>query len=144
MNNLTLLILGFLIVAAIIFIVGCANVSRQNSEGAEPENKNEQAFLLYLKLSDAQFGTDAERDACFKLEEKLEKAVADAKVGELDGNEFGGGECTIFIYGPDADAIEKVAKPYIEEFKPRAGSHYLKRYGSVEDENAKEVDTPLG
>ncbi|WP_406159019.1 hypothetical protein [Streptomyces canus] len=34
-------------------------------------------------------------------------AVEEAGVGEVDGNEFGGGEVVLYAYGPDAQALFK-------------------------------------
>lgn len=126
-----------------LFIAGCTTTSAPEKGGESPV-ADEQSVLVNLKLSDDKFGGDAEVDKCFKLESDLEKIVDDAGVGNLDGNEVGGGEFTLFIYGPKADAIEKVILPKIVEFKARKGSHYVKRYGAVDDDAAKEVDTPLG
>lgn len=134
---------GTVFVLVALFVAGCTNTS-PTGKGDESPATNEQAVLVYLKLSDSKFGGDAEIDKCFKLESDLEKVVDEAGVGNVDGNEVGGGEFTLFIYGPKADAIEKVILPKIVEFKPSKGSHYVKRYGSVDDDSAKEVDTPLG
>jgi hypothetical protein len=50
------------------------------------------------------------------LEDMLIEAIESSNAGELDGNEIGPTETTIFTYGPDADqlyrAMEQVLKDY--------------------------------
>ncbi|WP_405779417.1 transposase [Streptomyces sp. NBC_00859] len=55
-------------------------------------------------------------------------AVAAAGVGEVDGNEFGGGEVVIYAFGPDAEALFRVMEPGLRmlPFRP---AHVVLRYG---------------
>ena len=39
------------------------------------------------------------------LEDKLARAIQDGDLGELDGNEIGPAETTLFMYGPDAERL---------------------------------------
>ncbi len=39
------------------------------------------------------------------VESDLEAAIAEAGVGEFDGNEFGEGEYVYYMYGSDADRL---------------------------------------
>ena len=97
---------------------------------SDPKNpKTEQAVLLYLKLSDDNFGESEEREAVFKLEDELEKKIAAASVGELDGHEFGEGFATFYMYGPDADKLFDAVIDTIRKVKLRTGSYIIKRYG---------------
>jgi hypothetical protein len=91
--------------------------------------QTEQAVLLYFKLSDERFGESEEREAVFRLEDELEEKIAAAKVGELDGHEFGEGFATFYMYGPDADKLSDAIIDTIRKHKPRAGSYIIKRYG---------------
>jgi len=44
-------------------------------------------------------------DAIHALSHKLEEVIKAKHLGEFDGDEFGGGDCTLYMYGPDADAL---------------------------------------
>ena len=82
--------------------------------------------------------TDEEFDSISKLENILGQAVAQAGVGELDGNEIGGGEFTIWLYGSDAAKLADVVKSTLEGKKLPKGCHLFLRHGGVKDEHAKE------
>jgi len=103
----------------------------------------EQALIAYIKLTGDEHGTAEEQDQLFKLQERLRQAVISSGVGECDGNALGDGFCTFYLYGKDADAIERVALPIVRELKIKKGSYYQKRYGDAFDENAREVEAPL-
>jgi hypothetical protein len=51
----------------------------------------------------------------FALEEQLEEAIADANVGEFDGNEIAAdlSDGMLYMYGPDANALFKVVQPIL-------------------------------
>ena len=100
----------------------------------------EQALLLRLRL-EVEFGTEAEREEISKLEEALQDAVAGSGAGELDGDEFGQGLCTISIYGPSADSLFDAIFPALTDFPVRPGSSATKRYG---EPGAPEETVPLG
>ena len=80
---------------AVLAILGSAC-----APGADVSTSPEHAVLVHLKLSDSGFGTEAEREALFELEQRLERAILAAAVGEFDGNEVGEGLCTLYMYGP--------------------------------------------
>ena len=58
---------------------------------------------------------------------------------KFDGNDFGQGECTFFMYGPDADVLYMVIEVVLQEFPVARGGYAIKRYGPAEDPNSKEV-----
>lgn len=94
----------------------------------------EHCVQIVLKLSDDKYGASQERDTIYEFEDALEKAIEAAKAGEFDGNEFGGGTCTLFMYGPDADKLFNSIRPVIEAHASlTAGGHAIKRYGPPED-----------
>ncbi len=103
----------------------------------------EHALIAHFKLSDAGFGTPAERQDFIALEPKLEAALKASGAGLFDGNEFGDGECVWYLYGPDADALFRVAEPIIREGRPRPGSFVVKRRGAPGDPEAKEETVQL-
>lgn len=97
------------------------------------------AVIAHLRLSDADYGTEDEREALFILEDRLAHAIGRARAGEFDGNEFGGGECTLYMYGPDADALYNAIVPVLQMHPLARGGYAVKRYGDARDPNAREV-----
>jgi hypothetical protein len=100
----------------------------------------QQAVIVHLRLSDDHFGSREERDLLFELGDRLNKVIDDAGVGEFDGDEFGQGECVLFMYGPDADRLYSVIEPVLKATPLAAGRYAIKRYGETSDLNALEVN----
>jgi hypothetical protein len=113
--------------------------SKQFSQGPAESGPPEQAFIVTLKLSDDEFGTEDEGDRIFELSERMIRAIEQARAGEFDGNEFGGGQCTLFMYGPDADALCAAVDPILRESPLAQGAVAVKRYGDAADRNAPET-----
>jgi len=61
----------------------------------------------------------------------------------MDGNEIGGGECTLFMYGPNADKLFRSIERTVRASKMAKGGWVLKRYGDVDDPKAREVRVKL-
>lgn len=91
--------------------------------------KDEQAVLVFLKLSDGSFGEFEEREAIFDLEDKLQSAISQGGIGEYDGHEFGDGWGKLYLYGPDARIVRQSIEKMLREFGPRQGSYVIERYG---------------
>lgn len=53
----------------------------------------------------------------FSLEDRLREAIDTAGVGEFDGNELASdlSDGTLYMYGPDAEALFKVVRPLLSE-----------------------------
>jgi hypothetical protein len=98
----------------------------------------EQAVIVHLKL-DSEFGEPTEREAVLALEQKIEQAIARVSAGEFDGDEFGGHECVLFMYGPDADRLYQAIEPLLKVDPASVEGYALKRYGDVRDPKAREV-----
>lgn len=101
------------------------------------------AVIVRLELSDRNFGTEAEREAIFELSDRMEAAINAASAGEFDGNEFGGGECTLYMYGPDADRLYNSVVAILQGSRLSRGGHVIKRYGDPQDSGAREVKLPI-
>ena len=101
------------------------------------------AVIVHLELSNRNFGIEAEREAIFALTDRMEAAINAAAVGEFDGNEFGGGECTLYMYGPDADRLYNAVVGILQGSRLSRGGHVVKRYGDPQDPGAREVKLPL-
>jgi hypothetical protein len=72
-----------------------------------------------------------------RLEDSLETLIEQHKVGELDGNEFGGGEAVLYCYGPDADRLFDVIEQELRLFTARP-AYVTLRYGEATDTGATE------
>src|SRR4051812_44985689 len=110
-------------------------LSRLFSRPAQPSapTAGEHAVIVSIPLSGDSFGTEAEREGCFAVEDRLRDAVAGAGAGEVDGHEFGEGKCTVYMYGPDADRLFSAAEPVLRTDGLRAGTTVVKRYGGAQD-----------
>jgi hypothetical protein len=103
----------------------------------------EQAVLVHLQLIDHPFGSDRERTAIFDLEDLLRDAIAEHGVGLFDGEEFGGGRCILFMYGPDADRLFAAVEPILRAALVTRGGFAIKQYGVPDDLSAPEVRVNL-
>jgi hypothetical protein len=99
----------------------------------------EQAVLIHLQASGVDF------DRVVETEDELIAAVDEKGLGEVDGHELAldGSEVVYFVYGPDADALFAAVEAAIRRFPARQGSYVIKRYGDVDDPNAREVRVDL-
>jgi hypothetical protein len=64
------------------------------SQGAQgyPEE-----FTITVKLSGTEYGSGSERQEILDLKHRLDGRLKQTNLGEIDGEEFGGGECVIFV-----------------------------------------------
>jgi hypothetical protein len=99
----------------------------------EPEMP-EQAVIAHYRLSDGQYGSSAEREAVYDAERAMASAVEEAGVGEVDGNEFGGGEAVLYAYGANAEELFKVMEPTLRSL-PFRPAHVVLRRESRETES---------
>ncbi len=97
------------------------------------------AVIIHLSLSDDGFGSESDREAISSLEDRISIAFDDNGFGELDGDEFGEGECVIYTYGPDADALYSLMEPFLITDSGTYKGYAIKRYGEPDDPNAREV-----
>jgi hypothetical protein len=80
----------------------------------------------------------------FALEERLEQLIEHAGVGEFDGNDLAadGSDGTLYMYGPDADALFAVVRPALEATDFMRGARVRLRYGPPKD-GVREVELLL-
>ena len=78
----------------------------------------------------------------FALEDALSVAVEASRSGEFDGNEVGGGEVVLYMYGPDADALYAAIAPVLAVSPVAAKGVVTRRYGPPED-GVREVETQV-
>ena len=129
--------LNVLLIAVGLTISGCNRTVPNNSSKVEP--MAEHAVVVYLKLSDGGFGSTEEHDQIHELSDQLEAAIESNHAGEFDGDEFGDGQCALFMYGPDADALFGAIESILRDSPLNSGGHAIKRYGEASDADAKEV-----
>ena len=128
------LVISIVAATALTLPSGCHPV-RETKKSVTTEH----AVLVHLRLSDAHFGTRQEMDAIHALSERLEAKILEAKAGEFDGDEFGQRECTLYMYGPDADALFVAIERELRASPLSRGGWVIKRYGAAEDRSAKEL-----
>jgi hypothetical protein len=87
------------------------------------------AVILRLKLTSGGFGSDEEHDAIHGMTYRLQEVLLASMAGEFDGDEFGGGECILFMYGPDADKLFSAIQPILKDWQALVGGYATKRYG---------------
>ncbi|MBL8733809.1 MAG: hypothetical protein JNN13_15670 [Planctomycetes bacterium] len=92
----------------------------------DDEDHEEQDLLFILPLQKGQMGTNQERQAIERLEDELEAAAQAAGVGEFDGDEYGGGECTLFFCGPDVEQLLAVLRPLVKRSPLGRGAAYVR------------------
>jgi hypothetical protein len=101
------------------------------------EEPPEHAVLVYFEYGSTDLS------ALFSVEEALERVIADAGVGEFDGNEIAtdGSDGTLFMYGPDADALFAAIRPTLEGVSFMNGARVVLRYGPPEASPAEHTLT---
>ena len=120
-------------------LLGGGSTPSEEPKADEGSPVPDQALLVHVPLSNDEFGSDEEREGLFEVEDQMVEAIEGAEIGEYDGNEFGGGEFVMYIYGPDADALFSAAEPILRALQPPMGGFYaMKRYGRADDFGARE------
>lgn len=111
--------------------------SRLWGGGSRDENE---AIIATISLCSGEMGDKEERKRILDLEHQLSEAIENSSTGELDGDEFGGGTCTIYMYGPSAEQLFSVTWPILKNFRAPSGSYVIKRCGNSD---AQEHRFPL-
>jgi hypothetical protein len=107
------------------------------------ESTMEHAVIVHLQLDDPGFGSAEMRESIYELQGSLTDAINKAKVGEFDGDDFGQGECLLFMYGPNADLLFDTVEPILKQSPHAKGGFAIKRYGEATDPRAREVKIKL-
>jgi len=101
-------------------------------------------IVVHLRLDDDGWGSKKKQDALNKLHKKLADAIEGTRVGESDDIAmFGHGECTLLMYGPDADAMFDAIKPILKASPHAKGGFAIKRYRGASAAKAREVKVHL-
>jgi hypothetical protein len=94
------------------------------------ESLLDQSVIVHLRLADTDIGTLDDEEPIEALTSRLESLMETTGAGELDGDEWGGGYCKLFLHGPDANSIAAAVLPDLLGFPARPGSYMVKRYGA--------------
>ncbi len=84
----------------------------------------DQAVLIYFANEDL--------DASIPLQEKLYNQLKDSDLGMFDGNELGGGELVLFLYGSDAELLFKDIEPTLRGDPYCTDARVVIRWGGIE------------
>jgi hypothetical protein len=77
--------------------------------------KSEEAVLVYLDGSGLPDQVYQAYDVA-TLEDRLREVIGRDRLGEFDGNEFGPGEVTLFMYGSDAERLFAGIEPILRGY----------------------------
>lgn len=101
-------------------------------DDAHDEPGDEQDLLVVLKLSNRQMGTWQERQDIETFADGLAEAIREAKVGEYDGDEIGGGECTLFFCATDVEKLLAVLRPLLKRSPLCRGGHLVRMVATAD------------
>ena len=93
----------------------------KSKQGKPIAATEDQAVLLNFANEDLE--------GSIPLQDKLFELLKDSSVGEFDGNEVGGGELVLFLYGPDAEALFKFIEPTLRAEEFCRGARAVIRWG---------------
>jgi hypothetical protein len=107
------------------------SVSGMETPMAPDIGDEKHAVIAHLRLAAGGFGDAGQRKQVYEAERVMAAAAEEAGVGEVDGNEFGGGKAVVYAYGPDADALFKVLEPTLRSL-PFRPAHVVLRRGDID------------
>lgn len=126
----------------VVFLCGChsskthaaTKLSSTDQTAAEiamaeaAEANGLQAVLVHVKVT-GQSGSLKERQEISKLEEQLNQALKRNGFDESDGDEFDNGDCIIYLYALDAEALYSCVEPVLKSCPLRKKIYAVKRFG---------------
>ena len=92
----------------------------------------EHALLIHLPMP-----PDPDGDPLWDLEDALVERFDASDDGDYDGNDLGGSEMVLYMYGPDADRLLEVARPVLAGHGVPVGTYAIKRFGGVDEEGVR-------
>jgi hypothetical protein len=81
----------------------------------------EQSVLVFIKEEDF--------DRMMPIHDKLWALLENSDLGMFDGNEIGGGETVLFLYGPDAELLFNKIEPTLRADEFCQGAKVIIRWG---------------
>lgn len=106
-------------------------------------NDGEQHVHTHSVIIWFNYGFD-ELEPLHALEDRLREAIAQAGVGMLDGHEINmdGSDGSLYMYGPNAEALYKAVKPVLEQVDFMKGATAQLRFGHWNQE-AHEIEVTV-
>ncbi|MDM4719571.1 hypothetical protein QTQ03_08195 [Micromonospora sp. WMMA1363] len=98
----------------------------------------EHAVIVEVPLSGEGFGEPAERDEIRRISREIDAKLAQGTFGELDGDEFGGGSATLYLYGPSADELFDAVLPILAGALSGRRATVTLRYGEADDTSVQQ------
>lgn len=111
-------------------LLGGNSPASQPAESTEDARPPEHAVIIYF---DNYGGTDLDR--LHQVEDRLLEVIEKNGLGEYDGHEINvaGTDGTLYMYGPNADAIFEAIKPILFDVDWLKEAKVRLRYGPPED-----------
>lgn len=85
------------------------------------EKVEDQAILVYINSENLE--------GSIPVQEKLFELLENEDLGMFDGNEVGGGQLILFLYGPDAELLFKHIEPTLRADAFCHGAKVIIRWG---------------
>jgi hypothetical protein len=114
-------------------------LGKKNKKVEQASSPSEHAVLVHF------FYGSLDLSRLFDLENQLVEVITSAGVGEYDGNEVAsdGSEGTLYLYGPDADALFAAVRPTLEAVDFMHGARVQLRFGPPVD-GVRKVEVVIG
>ena len=99
-----------------------------------PQEPKEWIVVNFRLSTGQEFGSTDERALVHQFTQRLAALIEESKAGNYDGDEYGGGQGALYMYGPDADRLFEVVSPLLSAWELLKGGHVIKRYGEARSE----------
>lgn len=99
---------------------------------AAPKKIKEWISVTFKMKAVGEFGNAEERASVHEFTKRLSAVILERQVGVYDGDEYGKGEGSLYMYGPNADELFDVIRPLLVDWEPLKGGYAIKRYGARE------------
>jgi hypothetical protein len=96
----------------------------KNPAELDAVTSNPQAVIIHIDAIDF--------DQSIPLEDELTALLEPSALGYHDGNEIGGGETTLWLFGIDAEEVFKFIEPTLRRNPFCKGARVVLRYGEFE------------
>ncbi len=104
----------------------------------ETQKRNVEAVIVELVAKNLS-GGGYRFDDVSTLENKIDEIIKKNNLGEFDGNEFGPGVITLYMYGPDSEKLFSSIKPVLEESPLCKNARVIIRQGGPGSKQREEV-----
>ncbi len=106
------------------------SIFRRKSQRGVTTSAPKEWIAVCLRLEGGEYGNDNEREAIKDFARELDSEIRAHDVGTFDGDEYGNGECSLFMYGPNADTLFATIETLLKHWDRLKGGYVIKRYGS--------------